>query len=267
MLTASIVTYHTSTQELEQCISSLSSSNLISRLYVVDNGQEQRIRNFTESIVSLPVSYIPLPNPGYGSAHNAAIRQAETHGADFHLALNTDVTFGPDVIPALLQYLDSHPETGMVQPRIVNSNGDLEPTARLVPTPFDLILRRFLPKKCFLNRRKAYLLTHIDHSKPFNAPYLEGSFMLMRMDALKQTGGFDERFFMYPEDIDLTRRMHKNWRTVYCPVAQITHIHKRASYASGKMLVTHCLNMIRYFNKWGWFFDRERSEFNKPLLP
>lgn len=266
MLTASIVTYHTPSSELEQCFNSLASSGYVSKLYIVDNGQEQRIREFAAN-APIPTEYIALPNPGYGTAHNTAINRADKIGAKYHLVLNTDVKFGKEVVPKLLEYLETHKDTGMVQPRIVNTEGQLEPTARLVPTPFDLILRRFLPNSLFPNRRKKYLLTHIDHSQPFNVPYLEGSFMLMRMEALRQTGGFDEQFFMYPEDIDLTRRMHRHWHTVYCPIAQITHAHKRASYTSMRMLWTHCSNMIKYFNKWGWLNDAERREFNKPLLP
>lgn len=264
MLTASVVTYHTSLNELEQCFNSLASSGLVSKLYVVDNGEEERIRQFCSS-APLQCDCIPLPNPGYGAAHNVAIRKALAAGADFHLVLNTDVTFGPEVLPALVRYMESHPDAGMVQPMIVNASGALEPSARLLPTPFDLILRRFLPGSWFKTRRHRYLLAHVDHSQPFNAPYLEGSFMLMRSEALRSTGGFDERFFMYPEDIDLTRRMHRNWGTIYCPVAQITHLHKRASYSSLRMLWVHCSNMVRYFNKWGWLIDHERTRFNAPF--
>lgn len=191
---------------------------------------------------------------------------ALAEGADYHLVLNTDVAFGPEVLPKLIEFMDSNPDVGMAQPSIVNAAGELEPSARLLPTPFDLILRRFLPRGWFKQRRERYLLKHIDHSQLFNAPYLEGSFMLMRREALQSTGGFDERFFMYPEDIDLTRRMHRDWRTVYCPVAQITHLHKRASYSSLRMLRVHCFNMVKYFNKWGWLIDRERDEFNAPFI-
>ena len=265
MVTASIVTYHTSGSELEQCFNSLASSGSVSKVYVVDNGQEERIRSLCAQ-ASLPTEYIPLSNPGYGAGHNAAMRRAMDDGAVYHMVLNTDVVFGQDVIPALTQYLDSNPDVGMAQPYITRPDGALEPTARMLPTPADLILRRFLPKGWFKRSREKYLLAHIDHSQPFNAPYLEGSFMFMRMAAVKDIGGFDERFFMYPEDIDLTRRMHAHWRTMYCPIAHVVHNHQRASYHSLKMLRIHCVNMIKYFNKWGWWRDPERKRFNQPFL-
>ena len=71
---------------------------------------------------------------------------------------------------------------------------------------------------------------------------------------------------MYPEDIDLTRRIHSEFRTVFYPEVSIVHHHARDSYLNLKMLWIHTTNMIRYFNKWGWIFDRERKIINKKVL-
>jgi hypothetical protein len=72
---------------------------------------------------------------------------------------------------------------------------------------------------------------------------------------------------MYPEDIDLTRRIHQKFRTVFYPEVSIVHHHAQSSYVNFKMLILHTWNMIKYFNKWGWFFDKERREVNKKLTP
>ena len=90
--------------------------------------------------------------------------------------------------------------------------------------------------------------------------------MMLRVGALKDTGVFDERFFMYPEDIDLTRRLHRNYRTMFWPEVSIVHCHRAASYGSMKMTWIHVKNMIMYFNKWGWLFDRERRAVNREVL-
>ena len=84
--------------------------------------------------------------------------------------------------------------------------------------------------------------------------------------ALKEVGLFDERFFMYPEDIDLTRRLHQRYQTLFYPEVSITHNHQKASYHSMRMLWIHCINMIRYFNKWGWIWDKERERINERVL-
>ena len=96
-----------------------------------------------------------------------------------------------------------------------------------------------------------------------NIPYLSGCFMLLRTKAVQEARLFDERFFMYPEDIDLTRRIHQNYLTVFFPHVTIIHNHERGSYKSLKMLWIHIINMCRYFNKWGWFFDKERTLVNQ----
>lgn len=90
--------------------------------------------------------------------------------------------------------------------------------------------------------------------------------MFFRTECFKKMGLFDERFFMYPEDIDITRRMHKHYRTMFWPEVTIVHAHRAASYKSLRMLMIHSYNMIKYFNKWGWIFDRERTEWNRNIL-
>lgn len=90
--------------------------------------------------------------------------------------------------------------------------------------------------------------------------------MFLRVKALERVGLFDERFFMYPEDIDLTRRIHRHFTTLYFPQATVVHAHRAASYKSLKMLWIHMANMVRYFNKWGWIYDAERSKANRQLF-
>jgi GT2 family glycosyltransferase len=90
--------------------------------------------------------------------------------------------------------------------------------------------------------------------------------MFLRTKALTVSGLFDERFFMYPEDIDLSRRIHEHYDTLYYPHVFITHKHEAASYRNYKMLWIHIKNMVKYFNKWGWFKDKKREEINFSTL-
>ncbi len=90
--------------------------------------------------------------------------------------------------------------------------------------------------------------------------------MFLRCSAINKVGLFDERFFMYPEDIDLTRRIHRHFRTVSFPDVTVIHDHRAQSYHDPRLLRIHIVNMIRYFNKWGWLFDSERRRFNSPLI-
>lgn len=89
--------------------------------------------------------------------------------------------------------------------------------------------------------------------------------MLLRREALDAIGGFDERFFMYGEDVDLSRRMNAAWRTMFVPTDPVAHDYRSA----GVGLRRHPIkirNMIRYFNKWGWFHDRDRTRRNAATI-
>ena len=91
--------------------------------------------------------------------------------------------------------------------------------------------------------------------------------MFMRLSKLKENNlFFDERYFMYCEDFDLMRRIHRLAKTIYCPNVTIVHNHAKESYKSRKMLITHIKSAIKYFNKFGWFFDKERKQMNKKIL-
>lgn len=262
MTTASVVTFHTGGPELSACLNMLQHSG-VDKIWVVDNASEARIAAIAAQTPG--AIYIASRNNGYGAAHNIALREAAAAGSRYHLVMNTDVSFTPGAIAEITAYMDAHPDVGMAQPRIVNSSGNPVHSCRMLPTPADLIIRRFLPRRLFAARRDEYLLKHLDPGREHNIPYHQGSFMMLRMQAVKQCGGFDERFFLYPEDIDLTRRIHRRWRTMYIPRPVVVHSHRAASYRSARMLAIHALNICRYFNKWGWWSDPERTRFNAPL--
>ena len=99
-----------------------------------------------------------------------------------------------------------------------------------------------------------------------NVPYLSGCFMFFRLSALQDVGLMDEHFFMYAEDIDITRRIHEKYKTIYYPKVSITHLFNRADRRSMKLLCIHIVNIIKYFNEWGWFKDEKRDFYNKQLI-
>lgn len=261
-LTASVVTYHTSEDELAACLKSLS-TDYFDKIYVIDNSSSANTR--TQCGYWPGVEYIASENVGYGRGHNIALDKAEKLGADYHLVINPDVSFIPTEIKPMLDYMNDNSDVATLQPAMVYPDGRQQFTVKMLPTPIDLICRRFLPKRWTRQRNNRFELHHVDHSKPFNVPYHQGSFMLLRMSALADVGFFDERYFMYPEDIDLTRRLHSKYRTMYFPYAKVIHAHRAASYHSIRMLRIHIVNIIKYFNKWGWWYDPERKRFNAPF--
>ncbi|MBE6333907.1 MAG: glycosyltransferase [Bacteroidales bacterium] len=264
MITISIVTYKTDLSELKKCFESLD-SDLVSAIYVVDNSSEKCIEHFCNNYPN--VEYIASANVGYGAGHNQALRKVINKiDIKYHLVLNSDVYFEPSILEKIVTYMDANQNVAQLQPYMTYPNGELQYTVRLLPTPMDLIFRRFMPKRMGEKMNYRYTLEFWDHKSSANIAYHQGSFMFFRLSAFEKVGLFDERFFMYPEDIDITRRMHQYYQTIYWPEVSVVHAHRAESYKSKKMLKIHITNMIKYFNKWGWIIDKERSLWNKQLL-
>lgn len=261
MLTVSIVLFKTDYDQLVRCIDSVNKS-IDATIFLIDNSPTNKL----EKVAGLynNVKYIFNPtNPGYGAAHNVALRSALQTGGRYHLVLNADVYFDASTLGSLIDYMNRMTDVGLVMPKVLFPNGEIQYLCKLVPTPLDLIGRMVLPKKILLKNNFKFEMRSTNYNKEMFVPYLSGCFMLLRIDALKKCGLFDERFFMYPEDIDLTRRIATQYRTMFYPDAIVYHEYGAASKKSIKMLLIHAFNIIKYFNKWGWIFDSERRRLNK----
>jgi len=263
MLNISIVLYHPNWhQELVPLLTELLRIKKLQKIYLLDNSEEKT--GSPQLIANNPkIRYMFMSeNLGYGRAHNIALRESAYYKTDLHLVMNSDVRVSALDIDAMHDWMLQNPLVGQLMPRIINPDGTQQYLAKRLPSPLDVFGRRFLPSCLFAKRNKRFELRDLDLTRPINAPYLSGCFMFLRTSAAVETGLFDERFFMYPEDIDLTRRIHRNWLTLYYPGWTITHAHAQASYKNKHMLWIHIQNMCRYFNKWGWVFDSERRRFN-----
>lgn len=265
MLNASIVLYNPNWTQVFRLCEELLSANCTLRVYLVDNS-EKPIQQIP--IDSKRIEYIwnEGQNLGYGKAHNIAIRQSVRWKTPFHLVINADVWIKASDLDQLHSFMLLHTKVGSLMPKVTYPNGELQYLCKLLPTPWDVFARRFLPK--FLNKRRneRYELRQTGYDKPMNVPYLSGCFMFLRTNAVLQAQLFDERYFMYPEDIDLTRTIHRDYLTLYYPAVTIIHDHAQSSYHNWKMLWVHITNMCRYFHKWGWFVDKERQLFNQLTL-
>jgi len=266
VLNISIVLYHPNwEQEVLPLVEELLRVRNLNKIYLLDNS-EDKISNLQSPISNPKVRYLfNGANLGYGKAHNIALRESAYHRTEFHLVMNSDIRVKAEDIDAMHDWMTAHPQVGQLMPKVVHPDGTQQYLAKRLPAPLDVFGRRFLPQWMMAKRNRRYELRDLDLSRPVNAPYLSGCFMLLRTKAAVEAGLFDERYFMYPEDIDLTRTIHRNWLTLYYPQWTIVHAHARQSYKNRHMLRIHIQNMCRYFNKWGWCFDKERRDFNSAL--
>lgn len=269
MITASVVIYHSKKEEIESLLKSVKNSDCVNRLYVIDNDSTEENRLYFESCeLSSIIEYIPHENTGYGSSHNIALHKAIEVGSEYHVVLNPDIEFNKDVLNKLYGYMESNKDVVYILPKVTYPDGEIQYLCKLLPTPADLILRRFLPNSNWKQKKDAiYSLKLSGYDRIMNPPCLSGCFMFMRVSTLKDNNiFFDERYFMYLEDFDLMRRLHRVGKTIFYPEATIIHNHAKESYKSKKMLKIHILSAIKYFNKFGWIFDKERKDMNKKIL-
>jgi len=142
-------------------------------------------------------------------------------------------------------------------------DGRLQPLCKLLPHPLELLVRRFFPLLHRSSGRQArYELHGSGYSRVMDVPALSGCFMLMRVETVARAGLFDERFFLYFEDVDLSRRVGRIARTVFVPHVAVVHDYARGSYRDWRLLWHHMVSAGRYFNKWGWLRDVERDRVN-----
>lgn len=259
MITASIVTYKTNIQELEIVLDCVVNS-VVGQVFLIDNSPTNVLNSF-ETFSSKIVYIFGHGNVGYGAAHNIAIRKAIELDAKYHVVINPDIKFSEGVIEELTSYMDANPDVGQVMPRVIFPNGELQYLCKLLPTPIDLIGRRFIPS---YNSSK-FEMRGSEYDKIMEVPFLSGCFMTLRVEALAKVNGFSDRYWMYCEDLDLCRRIGESYKTIYYPYSTVIHAHKKESFKNYRMLIEHIKSAIKYFNKWGWIFDKYRKEMNRNI--
>lgn len=231
MLTISLVLYKPDMEgEVNPLLKELNRIQGLEHIYIRDNSVEENI--------------------GYGAGHNIALR--DTH-AKYHIVMNSDILLHAEDIERMLRYMEEHDDVVAMMPHVVSPDGSYQGLCRTLPSPWDLIQRRFLHQPS-----KNVIPEECIPAEGLNIPYLSGCFMLLRSTSVREVGYFDERFFMYPEDIDLSRRLHAIGKTLYWPGVTIIHNHAQASYKSLKMTWIHAWNMGKYYWKWRDYRETNR---------
>lgn len=254
-ITSCIVLYKNDIVILKEVINSFLNTDLNVRLYLVDNSPTDYLKILQDDI---RIEYIHNPsNPGFGAAHNLAIKKSFELNSTYHLVLNPDVYFEMGTLEDICDFMDKNFNIGQLMPKVTYPNGDFQYLCKTNPTLFDLFARGFMPisiKNIFQKRMDRY--EYRDHNYDdviYDIPYLSGCFMFLRTETLKKVGFFDDKIFMYLEDADLTRRFLEVSRTVYFPKAHILHHFAKLTHKNVKFKLITVQSAFIYFNKWGWF--------------
>ena len=193
MLNVSIVIYKHTPAEIAPLVETLRKSEVVSTVFLVDNSPAKQ-PEFNE----LDATYIfNNRNLGYGVAHNIAIKQTVNKSIPYHLVLNPDIAFGSEILHEIANYMNNNPKVGLLMPKILYPTGEIQYLCKLIPTPFDLIFRRFLPEIWTRKRTARFEMRDTGYDHIMDVPYLSGCFMFLRTDAIRRVGMFDRQFILY----------------------------------------------------------------------
>ena len=250
-ITACIVLYNEDLEELTKTINSFLSVPLQKKLYLIDNTPQMRFQNIFDNE---EIEYISIgKNIGFGAGHNVVIDQINNK-SNFHLILNPDVNFQKMVIPNLIKELENDQTLAMIAPKVLFPSGEHQYSCRRYPRFLELIARRFTFLKPFFKPaifKGQYKDKDLTNS--FYAEYIAGCFHLYKTDDFVKLKGFDERYFLYMEDVDICKKIDlMGKRKLYHPKQEIRHVLKQGSSKSAKLLFRHSFSAIKYFLKWGF---------------
>jgi hypothetical protein len=251
-LGVSLVLYRNSPSDVSAVLDSLRASPFDTRVCVVDNSPTDDLRALVESGGA---RYLHDPsNPGFGASHNRAFEALQ--GTDFHLVVNPDVYFPASSLESLVAYLRDEPQVGLVSPRVLFPDGELQYLCKRYPSLLVLFGRRFLPSRLrgLVKRRNDWFeMRETGYDKIMDVPYATGCFMLFRREALERVGGFDARFFLYMEDADISLRVAQSGFGVkFFPGAHVFHHWARGSHKSWRLTLASIRSTFQFFSKHGW---------------
>ena len=251
-VTGCIVTYG-GFEEAARCARSalLQTHGVDLTLWLVDNASPDGTgARMAEAFAGVPGAHaLALPrNLGFGGGHNAVLDRLDSV---YHVVMNPDIELDSDAISALCGYLDTHPDVAMVTPRLRYPDGRPQYVPRRKPT-FLALLARQLPLHFLKKYEEHYLMLDEDLGCEQDIEFCTGSFFVVRTAALRAVGGFDEQYFMYVEDADLTQKLLRQGRVVYWPGAEVIHAWHRAPHREAGSFLRQLHSMGIYFRKWGF---------------
>ena len=246
-LSVSIVT-HNSADVIGTLLSSLFEHTATPlSVYVVDNGStDDTVAKVQASFPNVTV--LTQDNRGFGAGHNAVLPHLTS---TYHAVVNPDIVLREDTLGVLCTYLDEHADVAMATPLILNPDGTRQDVPRVAPKRRYLLSRKLERFGGVFRRwRDEYTLRTATFDAPMDVTFCTGCFFVIRTDVFKALGGFDERFFLYCEDADLTRRALAHGRAVCLPQTSVIHAWERGSAHNLHLLRIHLSSLHKYFRKW-----------------
>lgn len=210
--------------------------------YIIDNNSTdntlERLK-FEDGIKIIRLN----KNIGFGAAHNKALDYIDS---DYHFIVNPDITINRDVLADMVKFMEENKNVVMAMPKILNYDGTEQFLPKERPTFRCLFLGRFSKEV-----RSEYVWQNKNITEPTEIDFCSGCFFCIRTSAFKELGGFDERYFMYLEDADLTIRAKSIGKVVILPDIFVTHLWQRGSAKNIRLFLIHLISCFKFLLKWG----------------
>lgn len=216
-------------------------------LFVVDNLSTDGTAEYIKKEYSKVNVIEPGTNKGFGSGHNTVLPLLDSK---YHCVINPDISISEDVIAKMVDYMEAHPQIGLLSPRICFPDGRNQILGKRNPKIKYLAASRMRDEGNPSPELREYAMLDEDLSVPCEIENATGCFMMFRTDLFKKIGGFDERYFMYFEDCDITRTVRKTSKAVYFPDAVVYHVWGRESKKNFRLMLVQICSMFKYFIKW-----------------
>ncbi|MBK5400973.1 glycosyltransferase family 2 protein [Pseudomonas sp. TH39(2020)] len=217
-----VVNYNTA-ELLQPMFDALRQSNSVdrTRYLVVDNAS---VDNSLECLATICPEALQLANEnnvGFGRANNQLVEHLQ---GKYALLLNTDAFVAADTLSKTLDYMETHPDCGVLGVRLVGREGDLQPSCRYFPTPLNVFLSHTGLDRFFPVVKRVDDMAW-DHASVRECDWVPGCYYLIRREVIDQVGLFDPRYFLYFEEIDHCKRVKQaGWKVVYYPHTTVVHI-------------------------------------------
>ena len=248
MVSISIVTYNNE-RYIGHLLDSISENvkGVSYHIYIIDNGSTDSTMSIVQGYLNNRLTVIlNKSNLGFGKGHNQCLHLLKSR---YHVIVNPDIELKSNVIKQLAEYMDTRSDIGILSPKVLYPNGNVQILPKRNPKFIYLLARRI--DKAFLKKyREAYEMAEKNADEIFNIEFATGSFMFVRTELFLKVGGFDERYFMYFEDADLTRAVRRYAPAEYNPKFIVYHHWERAGNKSLKFLFIQICSMFRYMRKW-----------------
>ncbi|WP_044747184.1 glycosyltransferase family 2 protein [Bacillus alveayuensis] len=248
----SIVTYNSQHlfRSLDHLLESIDDRKVV--ISIFDNNSSEAYKQKLKEYADRVEIYYNDSNIGFGAGHNKNLLSAKEK---YFLIFNPDILTDQHTINVMEKQMNNDKSIALMAPKVLYENGENQYLVRNDISLFDFALRWQpfeLVKKIFKKRMEQFENRNLPEDCMTEVKHVSGCFMFIRGDVFKKINGFDDKFFMYFEDYDLSLRVGKLGKVVYNPFVTVVHFWERGSHKNFRLFKIFIKSMIRYFNKWGW---------------